>query len=41
MKVLEISENTLLHITAGSFGSWGEGGGGEGFYIRLNGPLVF
>jgi len=31
-KVLEIFENTLLYITAGSFGS---GGGGEGFYIRL------
>ncbi len=31
-KVLEISENTLLYIIADSFGS---GGGGEGFYIRL------
>jgi len=30
---LEISENTLLYISAGSFGSGG--GGGEGFYIRL------
>ncbi len=33
-KVLEIFENTLLYITANSFGSGGEGGG-EGFYIRL------
>ncbi len=33
-KVLEISENTLLYITAGSFGSGGGGGGGGRVFFK-------
>jgi hypothetical protein len=33
--ILNLGSQKFFYITASSFGSWGGGGGGEGFYIRL------